>query len=254
MKQIPTSTVLPHNAQVIILHASNGNFSNEFQKSPASIQEKGTQACSMHIMAAVALSELASITPASQMAEKKEVSTQTENIIPDVWMNSVQEETFNNMESKVVQIILDTLLKMTTKMSWTFQIHDSGTQTEEVDFSTVLSPDSPQNPSSPWLGLSAETQTVDEDAVLRPFNLCNIQTQTPWNEMSDDDTTELAHTETQTLLSSFFDDSNIPDCQGERSKPSFLLVKQNSEDAATDPMEIFDWKDPREKSRMSQMM
>ena len=71
--------------------------------------------------------------------------------------------------------------------------------------------------------------------------------------MSDDDTTELAHTETQTLLSSFFDDSNIPDCQGERSKPSFL-VKQNSEDAATDPMEIFDWKDPREKSRMSQMM
>lgn len=77
--------------------------------------------------------------------------------------------------------------------------------------------------------------------------------------MSDDDTTELAHTETQTLLSSFFiDDSNIPErnvvwCQGERSKASFL-VKQNSEDAATDPMEIFDWKDQQEKSRISQMM
>lgn len=59
--------------------------------------------------------------------------------------------------------------------------------------------------------------------------------------MSDDDTTELAHTETQTLLSSFFiEDSNIPECQGERSTKAFL-VKQTSEDAGTDPMEIFDW-------------
>ncbi len=107
----------------------------------------------------------------------------------------------------------------------------------------VLNPESPQNPCSPWLGLflSTETQTVDEDAVLRPFNLCNIQTQTPWNEMSDDDTTELAHTETQTLLSSFFidDSSNVPECHGERRIGSFF-VKQNSEDAGTDPMEIFD--------------
>ena len=103
-----------------------------------------------------------------------------------------------------------------------------------------MNPESPQNPCSPWLGLSAETQTVDEDVVLRPFNLCNIQTQTPWNEMSDDDTTELAHTETQTLLSSFLiDDSNVPECHGERRIGPFL-VKQNSEDAGTDPMEIFD--------------
>lgn len=58
--------------------------------------------------------------------------------------------------------------------------------------------------------------------------------------MSDDDSTELAHTETQTLLSSFFiDDGNIPEC-GERNK--VLLIKQSSEDAGTDPMEIFDWK------------
>ncbi|KAI9557238.1 hypothetical protein GHT06_017061 [Daphnia sinensis] len=96
------------------------------------------------------------------------------------------------------------------------------------DFNVVLNPESPQNPCSPWLGLqafSAETQTVDEDAVLRPFNLCNIQTQTPWNEISDDDdTTELAHTETQTPLSSFFiDDGNVPECQGERRMNSFLV-------------------------------
>lgn len=106
----------------------------------------------------------------------------------------------------------------------------------------VLNPDSPQSPGSPWLGLSAETQTADEDIVLRPLNLCNIQTQTPWNEISDDDTTELAHTETQTLLSSFFiEDSNmVTECQSERTRTS--LVKQNSEDAGTDPMEIFEWK------------
>lgn len=128
------------------------------------------------------------------------------------------------------------------------KIHDSGTQTEDVD--SVLHADSPRAPSSPWLGLSAETQTVDDDAVLRPFNLCNIQTQTPWNELNDEDSTELTHTETQTLLSSFFiEDPNIPECHGERSKS--FLVKQNSEDAATDPMEIFDWKDSNDKSRLS---
>lgn len=61
--------------------------------------------------------------------------------------------------------------------------------------------------------------------------------------MSDDDTTELAHTETQTLLSSFFiDDSNIPECNIHNERNKVLLIKQNSEDAGTDPMEIFDWK------------
>jgi hypothetical protein len=74
------------------------------------LSEKGTQACSMHLMdaavfsrlsAAVALSELALTGPASQLFEKREVSTQTDNNIYDVWLNSsVQEET-NSMESKV---------------------------------------------------------------------------------------------------------------------------------------------------------
>jgi len=93
-------------------------------------------------------------------------------------------------------------------------------------------------PGSPWLGLSAaETQTVDEDIVLRPFNLCNIQTQTPWNDLSDgDDVTEsqLAHTETQTLLSSFFIEPSQTEISDFNVKP---LCKQTSEDAGTDPME-----------------
>ncbi|XP_032777196.2 uncharacterized protein LOC116916111 [Daphnia magna] len=213
-------------SQFIILQSN----SHDHLKSQ-SLTENSTQECSMHIMdaavfsrlsAAVALSELALTSPSNQLPEKREVSTQTDSSIPDLWLNTVQEET-SNLVSK---------------------IQDFGTQTEDVDFNVVLNPESPHSPCSPWLGLqafSAETQTVDEDAVLRPFNLCNIQTQTPWNEISDDDdTTELAHTETQTLLSSFFiDDGNVPECQGERRMNSFL-VKQNSEDAGTDPMEIFD--------------
>jgi hypothetical protein len=95
-------------SQVIILH-SNSQISKDFFKSQ-SLSEKGTQACSMHLMdaavfsrlsAAVALSELALTAPASQLFEKREVSTQTDNNIYDVWLNSsVQEET-NSMESKV---------------------------------------------------------------------------------------------------------------------------------------------------------
>ena len=105
----------------------------------------------------------------------------------------------------------------------------------------------PNAPGSRWLGLSAaETQTADEDIVLRPFNLCNIQTQTPWGDLSDDDddTTELTHTETetQTLISSFFIETDgssqtletANDCN---VKP---LSKQTSEDAGTDPMEKWD--------------
>jgi len=97
----------------------------------------------------------------------------------------------------------------------------------------------PNAPGSPWLGLSAaETQTADEDIVLRPFNLCNIQTQTPWSDLSDgDDVTELAHTETQTLLSSFFIEPSQTEITDFNLKP---LSKQMSEDAGTDPMEKWD--------------
>ena len=128
------------------------------------------------------------------------------------------------------------------------RIHNSGTQTEHFqDVVTSLSnPTSPTDPSSPWLGLSAaETQTVDEDIVLRPFNLCNIQTQTPWNEMNEDgdeESTEFAHTETQTLLSSFLiEDSSLPECHHQMVERAIKsLAKQNSEDAGTDPMEAFE--------------
>ena len=75
------------------------------------LTEKGTQACSMHLMdaavfsrlsAAVALSELALIySPASQLFEKIKVSTQTDSNIDDLWLNSsVTEETIS-AESKV---------------------------------------------------------------------------------------------------------------------------------------------------------
>ncbi len=53
------------------------------------------------LSAAVALSELALTAPVSQLFEKREVSTQTDNNIYDMWLNSsVQEETIS-MESKV---------------------------------------------------------------------------------------------------------------------------------------------------------
>lgn len=63
----------------------------------------------MHIMdaavfsrlsAAVALSELALTSPSNQLPEKREVSTQTDSSIPDLWLNTVQEET-SNLVSKV---------------------------------------------------------------------------------------------------------------------------------------------------------
>lgn len=114
-----------------------------------------------------------------------------------------------------------------------FQIHNSGTQTDDLQCNT--STEASQGPGSPWLGLCAETQTADEEE-LRPFNLCDIQTQTPWSEM-DDDSTELTHTETQTLLSSLFiEPSSLQNSNGERER-SRNFLKQNSEDAATDPME-----------------
>ena len=53
------------------------------------------------LSAAVALSELALTAPVSQLLEKREVSTQTDNNTYDMWLNSsVQEETIT-MESKV---------------------------------------------------------------------------------------------------------------------------------------------------------
>lgn len=99
---------------------------------------------------------------------------------------------------------------------------------------TTTDTSSQQGPGSPWLGLCAETQTADEEE-LRPFNLCDIETQTPWSEM-DDDSTEFTHTETQTLLSSLFIEPTSLQNSGDRSKH---LLKQSSEDAATDPMEDF---------------
>ena len=121
-------------------------------------------------------------------------------------------------------------------VGWIFQerINSLGTQTSAADSPSAVSP------SSPWLGSSAETQTVDEDAVLKPFNLCNMHTQTPWNEMDDQDSTELTHTETQTLLSSFLIDT-LPECNSSNSNRKELLIKQSSEDAGTDPMENFIW-------------
>ena len=94
----------------------------------------------------------------------------------------------------------------------------------------------PSTPASPWLGSSAETQTAtDDDILLRPFNLCDIHTQTKWSELEDCDSAELTHTETQTLLSAFFMD-NLNEMASRK-----ILFKQGSlsEDAATDPMEIF---------------
>lgn len=72
------------------------------------VSEKGSQACSMHIMAAVALSELASTIPdqsEGQLPERKEVSTQTENdLSPYLWLNSVHMSESSNLESKVTNL------------------------------------------------------------------------------------------------------------------------------------------------------
>lgn len=116
------------------------------------------------------------------------------------------------------------------------RIHSSGTQTEELHWTSTINTDDSNAPGSPWLSLSlaAETQTADEDIVLRPFNLCNIQTQTDtWSDL-DGDVTELAHTETQTLLSSFFIEPSQAEIADFNVKS---LCKQTSEDASTDPME-----------------
>ena len=154
---------------------------------------------SQHVMAAVALSELAA------QNNKKEVSTQTEQNL-EMWLN------FPDSDGKE-------------------RINTLGTQTDDTRMSDSPNPDSPPNArcSSPWLCSSAETHTADDDILLKPLNLCNdIQTQTPWSvEVEDEDeSTQLAHTETQTLLSSFFLDV---DCT-ERQR----IVKQNSEEGSTE--------------------
>lgn len=95
----PVSVNIPPGAQVIILHAKNQITSDDILKAQQSMNEKGTQDCSMHIMAAVALSELASTTRVGQVLEKKEVSTQTENT-PDIWLNQIQNEAIT-LDSKV---------------------------------------------------------------------------------------------------------------------------------------------------------
>ena len=104
----PVSVNLSAGAQVIILD-SNIQFPHEFLKSQ-NLTEKGTQACLKHLMdaavfsrlsAAIALSELALTAPASTLFEKREVSTQTDNIYDNLWLSSsVQEETIS-VESKV---------------------------------------------------------------------------------------------------------------------------------------------------------
>lgn len=56
----------------------------------------------------------------------------------------------------------------------------------------------------------------------------------------DEDSTEFAHTETQTLLSSFLNiEDSLPECNIVRGAPK-ALAKQGSEDAGTDPMEVFE--------------
>jgi len=174
---------------------------------PHSGNQQNTLACPTQFLA---LSKL--VPTRSELTDKKEVSTQTESSInnPDLWLNFAQEEVNSDLKER---------------------INSLGTQTNAEDSPSV------ESPSSPWLGSSAETQTVDEDAVLKPFNLCNMHTQTPWNEMDhDQDSTELTHTETQTLLSSFLIDT-LPECNSSNSNRKELLAKQSSEDAATDPME-----------------
>lgn len=96
----PVSVNFPPGAQVIILHANNQISSDNILKAQQSISEKGTQDCSMHIMAAVALSELASAAPVGTV-DKKEVSTQTESAsAPDLWLNQIQNEAVS-LDSKV---------------------------------------------------------------------------------------------------------------------------------------------------------
>lgn len=55
----------------------------------------------MHIMAAVALSELSSTTPVCTIPEKREISTQTENHGSDLWLSTAQTETIQ-LISKVM--------------------------------------------------------------------------------------------------------------------------------------------------------
>lgn len=71
-----------------------------------------------------------------------------------------------------------------------------------------------------------------------------MQTQTlPWNELQmsdeegDEESIEFAHTETQTLLSSFFIEDSLPELNI-INKNNKLIKSSSSEDAGTDPMMI----------------
>ena len=82
---------IPPGSQLIILQP-NSQVPIELTRSTTATTSTGVQStpvCSMHVMAAVALSELAS--GVSQPVEKREFSTQTESSTPDVWLNLVQE-------------------------------------------------------------------------------------------------------------------------------------------------------------------
>lgn len=88
---------IPKGAQLIILHPNSSQSNMHRNLDPSTNNRQSTQASSMHVMAAVALSELASSVETNQASpapEKREVSTQTEvrhNSSPDVWFNLVQE-------------------------------------------------------------------------------------------------------------------------------------------------------------------
>ena len=72
-----------------------------------------------------------------------------------------------------------------------------------------------------------------------------MQTQTlPWNELQmsdeegDEESIEFAHTETQTLLSSFFIEDSLPELTNiiNKNNNNKLIKSSSSEDAGTDPM------------------
>ena len=82
---------IPAGSKLVILQP-NSQVPLELLKSTSTISTgvQSTPVCSMHVMAAVALSELASGV-SQPTVEKRNLSTQTETSTPDVWLNLVQE-------------------------------------------------------------------------------------------------------------------------------------------------------------------
>lgn len=89
---------IPKGAQLIILHPANIHQQGDAKKGVVQpITSQASQACSSHVLAAVALSELAaSIEPNTQTSsvwEKREIATQTESRGPHLhnWLNLVSD-------------------------------------------------------------------------------------------------------------------------------------------------------------------